>query len=115
LTKSDTQEKTIVEAVAEEIKKFEAVQKKYREFGAYDTEPDGVFQKIVDDAVKGSAPAIPRDGENWQLYASSMDCSEAANALHDQALAVVRAIESCPIRDIARLRAKLKDYCWRLY
>lgn len=104
-----------VESVLEEIKAFEATQSKYREYGANDTEPDGIFQRIVDNAVKGKEPSIPRSGHGWELYANSMDCTEAALALHDQALRVVRAIEMCPIRDLDRLQTKLKDYCWRLY
>lgn len=104
-----------VETVFEEIKKFEAVQVKYKSYGAYDTEPDGIFQRIVDKGIKGQETSIPRSGHDWELYANSMDCTEAANAMHDQALRVVRAIEMCPIRDLDRLQVKLKDYCWRLY
>lgn len=104
-----------VETVFEEIKAFEELQSTYRAYGANDTEPDGIFQHIVDKAIKGQEPSIPRSGHGWELYASSMDCTEAANALHDQALRVVRAIEMCPIRDLDRLQTKLKDYCWRLY
>jgi hypothetical protein len=88
---------------------------KYKEFGAYDTEPDGVFQWLVDQAVKGLKPDIPRTGARWDLYDSSMDCTEAARALHDQALNVITAIEECPVRDLDLLRSKLQEYCWRLY
>ena len=105
----------MVDTVFEEIKKFEETQRKYKEYGAGDSEPDGVFQRVLDAAIKGSGPAIPRTGNGWDLYDHSMDCSEAANALHDQALAVVRAIENCPIRDLGQLRERLKKYCWRLY
>lgn len=104
-----------IDEVFAEIKAFEALQSKYQKFGANDTEPDGVFQRLVDNAIKGKGPAIPRTGEGWDLYANSMDCTEAAAALHDQALKVVRAIEACPIRELGRLKEKLEDYCWRLY
>jgi len=115
LTKLDAQEKTVIDTVLEEIKKFEETQSKYKSYGAYDTESDGVFQRIIDRAVHGKNPDIPRTGDSWELYSTAMDCTEAANALHDQALKVVRAIESCPIRDLARLQTKIKDYCWRIY
>lgn len=113
---TETAEKTLtVETVFEEIKAFEAVQKKYRKYGAQDTEPDGIFQRVIDASVRGKEPKIPRSGHGWELYANSMDCAAAANALHDQALRVVKAIEACPIRDLDRLQTKLKNYCWRLY
>lgn len=104
-----------VKNVFNEIKKFEAVQSKYKQFGAYDTEPDGVFQWLIDQAVQGLKPNIPRTGAKWDLYDSSMDCTAAAAALHAQALNVVSAIEACPVRDLDLLRSKLQDYCWRLY
>ena len=116
MTKLENIEKApTIETVFEEIKKFEAVQLKYKSHGASDTEPDGIFQRIIDRAISGQEPRIPRSGDGWELYASSMDCTEAANALHDQAMRVVRTIEMCSVRDLNRLQAKLKDYCWRLY
>jgi hypothetical protein len=110
-----TQTTPPVKAVFNEITKFQATQQKYKEFGACDTEPDGVFQWLVDQAVKGLKPDIPRTGAKWDLYDSSMDCTEAARALHDQALNVITAIEACPVRDLDLLRSKLQEYCWRLY
>ena len=97
------------------IKEFENTQSKYREFGANDTEPDGVFQGLLDDAIHGKAPHVPRTATTWELYASSMDCSEAAGALHDAALAVVQAIEATPISDLAVVKEYLRGYCWRIY
>lgn len=111
-TKSDPPK---INCVFDEIKKFEATQQKYKQFGAYDTEPDGIFQWVIDQAVKGLKPDVPRTGDKWDLYDTSMDCTEAAQALHDQALKVVTAIEDCPVRDLDLLQAKLKEYCWRLY
>ena len=113
-TENNVQQPRIQEII-NEIKNFEQVQSKYKSFGAYDTEPDGVFQRLLDRAVKGEGPAIPRTGEGWDLYASSMDCTEAAQALHDQALKIVRLIEDCPIRELDHLKSRLRDYCWRLY
>lgn len=116
MTKLEKAEPAItIEVIVEEIKKFEKIQSKYREYGANDTEPDGIFQRIIDDAVQGKEPAIPRSGRGWELYANSMNCDEAAAALHDQALKIVQAIEMCPIRELSRLQTKLREYCWRLY
>lgn len=105
----------LVNEIFDEIGSFEKLQIKYKNYGAYDTEPDGVFQRLIDRAIKGEGPSVPRTGDAWELYAGSMDCTEAANALHDQALKIVQMIESCPIRDISLLRGRLQDYCWRIY
>lgn len=104
-----------IDAIFKEIKAFEELASKHRDYGANDSEPDGVFQRLLDAAVHGKGPAVPRTGEGWDLYAHSMDCTVAANDLHDQALKIVRLIEDCPIREISQLKSRLRDYCWRLY
>ena len=106
---------TTLEKIKAKIKEFENVQRQYREFGAYDTEPDSVFQGILDDAIKGKAPHVPRTATTWELYTSSMDCSAASVAFHDAALAVVTAIEAAPIRDLEVIKEYLRGVCWRIY
>lgn len=112
---SDKNETTLVDQIFVEIKAFEDLCSTLRDYGARDTEPDGVFQRLIDDASKGEKPNIPRDGRGWDLYTSSMDCSPAADKMHDQALKIVRMIEQCPVRDVGSLRERIKNYCWRLY
>jgi hypothetical protein len=97
------------------IKAFEATQEKYSKYGARDSEPDGIFQRLLDAALDGKSPAVPRTGAAWELYASSMDCDEAAAALEKAARAVVDVIEDIPIRHSAALRQKIEKYCWRIY
>lgn len=105
----------LINNIFHEIKQFEKLQSKFKEYGAYDTEPDGVFQRLLDRAINGDGPAIPRTGEGWELYSFSMDCEVPAKELHDQALKIVQLIESCPIREIANLKRRLNDYCWRIH
>ena len=105
----------LVDQIFNEIKQFEKLQSTYRDYGARDTEPDGVFQRVLDRAINGEGPAIPRTGQGWDLYTQSMDCEPAAHALHDQALKIVQLIESCPIRELVTLKGRLHDYCWRIY
>jgi hypothetical protein len=105
----------IVDQIFQEIKQFEALQVVYREYGARDTEPDGVFQRLLDKAVEGASPAVPSTGRGWDLYSQSMDCEKAAHALHDQACKIIQLIESCPIRTLSELKKRLNDYCWRVY
>jgi hypothetical protein len=106
---------TTLETIKAKIKEFENVQRKYRAFGAFDTEPDGVFQGILDDAINGKAPHVPRTATTWDLYTNSMDCSEASVALHDAALAAVKAVEAAPIRDLEVIKEYLRGVCWRIY
>lgn len=104
----------LIEQIKDALDAFEETQRTWRSHGANDTEPDGIFQQLIHAAAHGEGPAIPRTGHGWELYAHSMDCAEAAAALHDSALNVVRLIESCPVRDLAQMQQVIKDYCWRL-
>lgn len=102
-----------VQGVKDAIKNFEATQAKYRDYGAHDSEPDGVFQGILWKVLNGEDAKIPQTGDGWDLYANSMDCTEAASALHLAALGVVQAIFACTMRESKELRKYLEDYCWR--
>jgi hypothetical protein len=115
---SKTSEKpatTLIDQIFQEIKNFEALCSTLKDYGARDSEPDGVFQRIVNSASMGGQPSIPRSGQGWELLTHSMDCEAAAEKMHDHALKVVRLIETCPVKDFERLRHRIKDYCWRLY
>lgn len=102
-----------IDAVKAAIKNFEATQSKYSEYGAYDTEPDSVFQGILWKVINDEDTSIPMSGDGWELYANSMDCAEAASALHLACLSVVQAIFACRMTESKKLRSYLKDYCWR--
>ena len=104
-----------MDQIFQEIKKFEELCSELKDYGARDSEPDGVFQRVINAASLGEQPSVPRSGRGWDLFTQSMDCEDAANKMHDQALKVVRLIEACPVKDFERLRARIKDYCWRLY
>jgi hypothetical protein len=104
-----------IEQIFQEIKKFEALCTELADFGARDSEPDGVFQRLINSASLGERPEIPRCGLGWELFASSMNCEAAAEKMHDQALKVVRLVESCTVKDFDLLRQRIKNYCWRLY
>lgn len=109
-----TQTIPLTDEIFAAIKAFEKLQERYRKFGAWDTEPDGVFQQVLKNAVDGTQPKIPRTGDHWQLYSHSMNCDEAANALHDQTLKIVRLIETSQIKDLSEIKHRIYDYCWRL-
>lgn len=99
-----TAEKSNVQKVKEAIRKFRTTQHTYRSHGAEDSEPCAVFYKILRDAVNGKDSFIPQTGEGWELYAFSMDCREAADALHLAALGVLQAVFACTVGDMRELR-----------
>jgi hypothetical protein len=102
-----------LEAIKDAVKNFQATQQKYCKYGAYDTEPDSVFQGILWKIIHDKDVNIPQTGDGWELYAASMDCSEAAAALHASCLCVVQAIWACPHKDMREVRKHIEDYCWR--
>jgi len=102
------------EALKAAIKHFEATQAKYREYGAHDTEPDSIFQGILWKSLNDEEDAvIPGSADGWELYAHSMDCKEAADALHLAALGAVQALFNCRMSDSKKVRKYLEEYCWR--
>lgn len=102
-----------VQSVKDAIRKFEAAQAKYRSHGAQDTEPDGIFQSIIWRVINDKEVSIPKTGDGWELYASSMDCTEAARALEEATRDVLREIQNCPMSESKELRKYISDYCWR--
>lgn len=92
------------------IRQFETVQHTYSSFGAQDTEPNAVFASIMRKAARGIDVTVPSTGEVWDLYASTMDCSQAAEALHQAATAAVEVIRECPLGKSAELREYIKGW-----
>jgi hypothetical protein len=95
------------------VKAFEAAQAKYSEFGARDTEPDGVFQSTLATAINGNEVVMPISSRDWQLYSDVKGCGLAARALTSACRKAVKLILGAEIRDSAAVRAYLLDYCWR--
>jgi hypothetical protein len=110
---SATEAVSPIQGVKDAIRNFEAAQAKYREYGARDTEPDAIFQGIIWKVINDEDTDIPMSGAGWELYTNSMDCKEAADALHLACLAVVQQIFACAMNARRELRKYLKDYCWR--
>lgn len=100
-------------AVKEAVKNFEAVQSKYRSYGAYDTEPDSIFQHVLWKTINDKDAAIPQTGDGWELYSHTMDCTEAASALHLACLGVIQAIFACRMAESKKVREYITSVCWR--
>lgn len=95
------------------VKAFEAAQAKYAEFGARDTEPDGVFQYTLARAINGKEVVMPTSARDWQLFADMKGCGAAARVLTAACRKAVNIILDTKIQDSAAVRAYLLDYCWR--
>jgi hypothetical protein len=111
---SNTTTSPHVDAVRQAVKEFERVQFSLREFGAQDTEPDGMFQSRVSRAARGLRPAAPQGVVGWELF-HMPGADGAARKLTADCSAVINAIEACPISEQAELQGYVSDYCWRVY
>jgi hypothetical protein len=96
------------------IKKMEDTMTKYSEYGASDSEPDGVWQSLLIRAMEGEKVVPPKSGDDWQLFTNSdLDCREAAKELYLKSSVAVVMISAMPIGELEPLRSFLRDYCWR--
>lgn len=111
---SNTTTSPHVEAVRQAVKEFERVQSSLREFGAQDTEPDGLFQSRISRAARGLRPDSPQGVVGWELF-HKPGADKAARQLFVACTAVIRAIEACPISEQAEVQKYVSDYCWRVY
>lgn len=95
-------------------RKFEETQAKWSEYGAYDTEPDFLFQKALRKALEEKDVHVPRTAEHWQLYIGDMDCSKAAMEMTETCLAVVHAIIDAPEDSMSDVLEVVDGICWRI-
>ena len=72
MTEQTTKQIPIVAEVKKAVVAFEETQKKYKAFGAYDTEPDGIWQHLLLKTIEGNAPTPPRSAGGWELYTAKI-------------------------------------------
>ncbi len=80
--------------------KFQSLQRRYRRYGADDSEPDGVFQDLL---FYYKDSQIPQNGDGWALYTNSMNCERVAAKLSDAALDVLNIAKGCPPDQIPKM------------
>lgn len=90
------------------VKDFEALQQQYIKLGAEDTEPDSIFQECLRNAFRGEF-VIPT---YWSLYRQKGSV-KASKELTKQAKKCVAALQSITLRDYAKVKIWIEDYCWR--
>lgn len=95
------------------ISQFEALQNTHAQFGAGDTEPDGVFQFLLWNAFQGQPVEVPTSARAWQLYSSRPGAGSVARVLARVARQAVAAVKGCTIKERAAVEEYLSSYCWR--
>jgi hypothetical protein len=96
-------------------KNFRTVQCRYSSFGANDTEPDSIFQHFLYAWAEGKTYTIPHTGNEWELYANSMNCKKAAKALTEAVLAILDILTAADEEAQYAIRGWIRDNCWRYY
>lgn len=99
--------------IKHEISEMESLMCKLAEYGAADSEPDGVFQYLLAKAADGEDVEPPSNARGWQLYSSMKGSEEAARRLAAKARGVVELIRGLPVGQSKPLREYLAGYCWR--
>ena len=94
-----------VKAVRAAFAHFDAVQDKYSDVGASDSEPRNIYYGILKKALNGEDVEIPTAGDDWELIGYKTDVDAAAMELHLAALSVLQHIYACPLREIRQVRA----------
>lgn len=108
-------EKPTIQTIRQKIVDFGNAQSALRAYGASDTEPDSIFQKLLNDIAKGAAPKIPRTADEWELYTTLAGSDFAAKKLCLIATELAIEIENLPLRHQKELEKIVRDTCWRMY
>ncbi len=101
------------EKLKQSIAQFEALQKKYTEFGADSKATTAQFQAGIKEMVTRQANIFPLTPADWKLFKSMPDCPKAADALnqvaHDTA-EQLRVIDwNSPMAEV--IKTFLTEYC----
>lgn len=97
------------------MKEFKETQMKYRDFGALDTEPDGVFQRCLHRHYEGREYRLPTSVCDWELYSTVKGAGTAARALTSKLKKCLTVLDRITIKEQKELRAMLESELWRVY
>lgn len=89
----------------EALLKFRATQESWARYGAWDTEPRWVFERLIDDLYAGLDVTVPTTVRGWQLYSDMRGSGLAAAAL---TRAAKRAVEAARHDTVAVARFALR-------
>lgn len=104
----------MAQKLQEAIEEIDRVQDEYKNVGASDTEPDGVWQAYLADAYNGVHLIVRKDPGTWQLYSDHGREHEAALALGNATEKATNLILDCPARDLKDVKRVLQNHIWRV-
>ena len=86
-----------------------------REFGATDTEPDGVLHQILHSVLDHKEFVVPRGARGWQLY-DMPGSSGSARTLAQAVISFIRMYRSLSGTGLqwANVRNDIQQYAWRI-
>ena len=91
------------------LKHFQEVQIKHKKLGAFDTEPDAVFQRLMMDAMKGTEwTGVPATAKEWQLFD---DMEGAEVAAQELAVAAIPCVSFAA--QVGLAIGLITEACWR--
>ena len=104
----------MLDEIKKEINRFEELQTEYNDYGAGDTEPDGVFQHCLMGALKGEAISkVPTSAAEWALFKNA-GVGDVVKKMAATTRRICTMISKTQIRDQQELTEYLTDYCWRV-
>lgn len=97
------------------IREFNETQMKYRDFGALDTEPDGIFQSCLQRHYEGRDYHMPISAHDWDLYSTVKGAGNAARALTSKLKKCLTVLDRITIKEQKEVREMLESELWRVY
>ena len=105
--------KSTVKNIKKMIDRFEDLQEKHKNCGAYDTEPSYLFQDCIQKAFRNDVVDVPQTVAAWDLYSDCTGSVVAAKSLSCLATKICWMIVAFESKEDG-LRECLTDYCWRV-
>ena len=94
------------------VRDFTDLQDNLAQYGAADTEPDVVFQRVLRRSVEG-VDFLPTTADDWQFYSDIPGVDEAAFKLTETADKIRSFIRETTIAESLEIRNFIEGYCWR--
>jgi hypothetical protein len=95
---------------ADAVREFEAVQDKYDDFGAADTEPRYEFYALIRNFYRGRDPKVPTTIDGWQLYRPEDGGKPGAGKAARALAAAARKAMTAGRHDLAGMAEWLGNY-----
>lgn len=103
-----------VEKLKKAMREFQQAQVKYQDWGAQDSEPDGVFQRCLHRHYKGQDYHLPNSVHDWELYSTVKGVENAARALTSKLKKCLTVLDRITIKEQKELQEMLESVLWRV-